>query len=451
MHIELAIFDFAKIELVSFSFGDETTQIPFLTGGKLVCWLSHQEMSDVPPPKFTCDICSYTCKYKSRFTGHMVTHSNERPFACDVEGCTAAFKNSSDVSRHKRQVHSEERPIACDIEGCSHTCKSISTLKHHKRYTHSDERPVACDIEGCSFTCKANSDLTIHKRYVHSEERPIACDVEGCSHTCKSNSDLCNHKRHVHSEERPFACEFCPAASKTSSNLYTHVRVQHEGLRFECRKCSSEFTSKDSRDYHEEHSCGKSNPAAQVVEPQVVDHLYQGGLLKLLFDESPLAGREDIECYGFDGMFATCLPGLPFRPDALFAAKGWGTLHLEIDEQHHVRGQYKGDFDRLLRIWSEYVLPRGLGPYHVVRFKTSNGSAREVIPDAMERYLHEISQVVDEIHQEAGEQYEWSNNLYVYFIGGDENSPNIAEALSHKDQVMEVNGIEATVRIYHMP
>ena len=31
MHIELAIFDFCKIELAIFSFGDETTQIPYLT------------------------------------------------------------------------------------------------------------------------------------------------------------------------------------------------------------------------------------------------------------------------------------------------------------------------------------------------------------------------------------------------------------------------------------
>lgn len=287
----------------------------------------------------------------------------------------------------------------------------------------------------------------------HSDDRPVACDIEGCTSTFKNSGGLHYHKRQVHSEERPFACDFCPMTFKISSNFHRHVRAQHEGLRFECRKCSAEFVTKQNRDHHEEHSCGKPH-SQQVVEPQVVEHLHQGGLLKLLFedDESPLAGREDIACFGFDGMFASCLPGLPFRPDALFAAKGWGTLHLEIDEVHHVRGQgYDNDFDRLLRIWSEYVLSRGLGPYHVVRFKTSNGSAREVIPDAMERYLHEISQVVEEMCQEAGEQYEWSNNLHVYFIGGDENSPNIAEALSHKDQVMEVNGIEATVRIYHMP
>ncbi|KAI8922718.1 hypothetical protein BC831DRAFT_382407, partial [Entophlyctis helioformis] len=44
--------------------------------------------------------------------------TGERPYACDVEGCGAAFTTSTRLKIHNR-THTEERPYKCPVDGCS--------------------------------------------------------------------------------------------------------------------------------------------------------------------------------------------------------------------------------------------------------------------------------------------------------------------------------------------
>ncbi|XP_037529302.2 zinc finger protein 836 [Rhipicephalus sanguineus] len=52
-----------------------------------------------------CQYCPYVAKYPSALAVHLQTHSNERPYKCDV--CGQAFKLKKYVENHKR-IHTEQ-------------------------------------------------------------------------------------------------------------------------------------------------------------------------------------------------------------------------------------------------------------------------------------------------------------------------------------------------------
>ena len=67
----------------------------------------------------------------------MLTHTGEKPYACKVDGCGAAFTTSSILHVHMR-MHTGEKPFACKVDGCDATFTTTSQLKCHERVAHSE-------------------------------------------------------------------------------------------------------------------------------------------------------------------------------------------------------------------------------------------------------------------------------------------------------------------------
>ncbi|KAK7488709.1 hypothetical protein BaRGS_00020006, partial [Batillaria attramentaria] len=50
---------------------------------------------------FKCSVCSRVFSQKGNLKVHLITHTDERPFACDVEECKKSFRTKESLRRHK--------------------------------------------------------------------------------------------------------------------------------------------------------------------------------------------------------------------------------------------------------------------------------------------------------------------------------------------------------------
>ncbi|KAF1596497.1 UNVERIFIED_CONTAM: Metal regulatory transcription factor 1, partial [Eudyptes pachyrhynchus] len=60
------------------------------------------------------------------------THTGEKPFRCDHDGCGKAFAASHHLKTHVR-THTGERPFFCPSNGCEKTFSTQYSLKSHMK------------------------------------------------------------------------------------------------------------------------------------------------------------------------------------------------------------------------------------------------------------------------------------------------------------------------------
>ena len=107
--------------------------------------------------------CEYRTAYKGCLNEHVKTHQDDqdrRKVPCDWPGCTKMSKNNTDLKKHMVS-HSDEKPYACDWPGCDLKFKRINQRNRHIE-THSDEKNMVCD---CGKRFKNNSNLKQHKAF----------------------------------------------------------------------------------------------------------------------------------------------------------------------------------------------------------------------------------------------------------------------------------------------
>jgi Zinc finger, C2H2 type len=108
--------------------------------------------------RMRCEICGKECRDAKVLKLHMNTHrpGQEKPFRCDVEGCTASFGTSALLSSHKR-VHTGEKPHKC--AWCNYRAADKGNLRRHEEEMHMGKK-WPCPY--CSQQLAKKANLTRH-------------------------------------------------------------------------------------------------------------------------------------------------------------------------------------------------------------------------------------------------------------------------------------------------
>ncbi|OMJ94443.1 hypothetical protein SteCoe_2341 [Stentor coeruleus] len=97
---------------------------------------------------------------------------------CEASGCKKTFRNQASLDNHVLKDHSNSKTTVHFDFKCPSCFKSLSTkqsLKEHL-YTHSGEKPYKCLEAGCGLLFRQSSQLSNHKK-VHLEIKKNAPEL----------------------------------------------------------------------------------------------------------------------------------------------------------------------------------------------------------------------------------------------------------------------------------
>ncbi|XP_015180595.1 PREDICTED: uncharacterized protein LOC107068571 [Polistes dominula] len=148
---------------------------------------THIKNTHMEKDPMKCLDCDMTFTSEVRLRHHMMVTHNRLEGTLVCPHCPKRFVNQLRLKTHMIS-HSEERPYTCEICGFNLKTK-IQLIKHHQN-RHSDERPLQCRY--CPWRCKQVSALVCHER-THTNERPYSCSV--CRQRFKYLGDKNKHER----------------------------------------------------------------------------------------------------------------------------------------------------------------------------------------------------------------------------------------------------------------
>ncbi|KAH9411781.1 hypothetical protein HK407_03g05310 [Ordospora pajunii] len=163
-------------------------------------------------------------------------------FCCNVQGCGKTFTRAAKLNDHLN-THTNERPYRCDM--CEKAYMRNSHLTIHKK----SHFPPEFKCSKCGYKCHTDDRLCKHKR---------TCVHYKCSTCKKTYSKYAWFESHVNShhikvfnhEKKVYACQHCKFEFSKKSNLSTHVRSVHQLKRpFSC-PCGKQYAHNMSLDRH---------------------------------------------------------------------------------------------------------------------------------------------------------------------------------------------------------
>ncbi|XP_022185281.2 zinc finger protein 43 [Nilaparvata lugens] len=139
--------------------------------------------------KFTCKVCDMNFLHRWSLANHMQSHSNIRPFVCEI--CSRTFKRSDHLREHQLNKHqigkSKHSDFKCDI--CNRYFTTETYLIRHKRL-HSTGMSYECRV--CKGRFPTEHSLKMHQtRMKHDNGSAASVNIVSTSSSDRINKFRC--------------------------------------------------------------------------------------------------------------------------------------------------------------------------------------------------------------------------------------------------------------------
>ncbi|KAH0566638.1 hypothetical protein KQX54_002764 [Cotesia glomerata] len=190
---------------------------------------------------YVCKICNKQFKLKNLFEGHLVAHSDLRPYQCDI--CNKSFKRTSTLAVHRR-IHTRERNFICDV--CGRAFIQASQLAMHQR-RHFEKYICSCELCGKGFF--TNAELHGHMNIKHGAKEHVC---HHCGKSFPNNHTLVRHAKVHDPDFKPIKhqCEFCGKIFAYKNSLMVHVKSHTGENKYDCHLCGKSVSSRGSLQDH---------------------------------------------------------------------------------------------------------------------------------------------------------------------------------------------------------
>ena len=150
-------------------------------------------------PRFKCNWpgCEYTTQYANSIQLHIRSHTNERPFVCDVSDCGKGFANELRLIQHKKALHKIGDIERCQWPGCEYTSVDKYRMREHMA-RHTMGGLYACEWPGCGQRLSRKRNLVDHMNAIHKKVKPYSCSVPGCQDRTAVHRNVALHMKNNH-------------------------------------------------------------------------------------------------------------------------------------------------------------------------------------------------------------------------------------------------------------
>ncbi|XP_063706530.1 myoneurin [Culicoides brevitarsis] len=164
---------------------------------------------------YVCNNCSQSFRRKQQLKRHIILHTGEYPYQCEV-----CKKGSINLKAHIR--HRASHIHNCDT--CGRVFKNWSGLVAHRKISHVKE--FKCEV--CNKVFISQKNLNYHKKVhlSHDERSVFQCTYDTCAKYYYEKRNLMAHIRSKH-EGRKFICGFenCGRQISTKQKLVLHLKL----------------------------------------------------------------------------------------------------------------------------------------------------------------------------------------------------------------------------------